>query len=105
MATIELTKDNFNATIENNDVVVVDFWAPWCGPCRMQGPIIDKIAKKYEGKAKVGKLNTDENPDSAAKIGVMIIPTLIIFKNGVKVQQFIGVQSEEKLSSALDGQL
>ena len=98
---IELTDASLEEAIASG-VALVDFWAPWCGPCQMQGPIIDKLAKEYDGRAKVCKINVDDNSDSAAKFGVMSIPSLIIFKDGKKVQQFVGVQSEEKLKSALD---
>ena len=101
---LEITDANFDATIEAG-VTLVDFWAPWCGPCQMQGPIIDTIAEEYDGRATVGKLNVDDNADTAAKFGVMSIPTLILFKDGGKVEQFTGVQSEDKLKAALDGQL
>ena len=101
---LEITDANFDETIKSG-VTLVDFWAPWCGPCQMQGPIIDKIAEEYEGRAVVGKLNVDDNADTAAKFGVMSIPTLILFKDGEKVEQFTGVQSEDKLKTALDAQL
>ncbi len=101
---LEVTDASFNETIQSG-VALVDFWAPWCGPCRTQGPIIDKVAQDYEGKATVGKLNVDDNPDTAAKFGVMSIPTLIVFKDGEKVEQLTGVQSEDKLRAALDAQL
>ena len=100
----EITDATFDATTESG-VTLVDFWAPWCGPCQMQGPIVDKIAEEYDGKATVGKLNVDDNPETAAKFGVMSIPTLILFKDGEKVEQFTGVQSEKKLKAALDAQL
>ena len=101
---LEITDANFEETTQSG-VTLVDFWAPWCGPCQMQGPIIDKIAEQYDGKASVGKLNVDDNADTAAKFGVMSIPTLILFKDGEKVEQFTGVQSEDKLKTALDAQL
>jgi len=100
----EITDANLDATIESG-VTLVDFWAPWCAPCLMQGPIIQKIAEEYDGRAAVGKLNVDDNPQTPAKFGVMAIPTLILFKDGEKVEQFVGVQSEEKLKAALDAQL
>jgi thioredoxin 1 len=101
---LEITDANFDETIQSG-VTLVDFWAPWCGPCQMQGPIVDKIAEAYEGRATVGKLNVDDNPDTAAKFGVMSIPTLILFKDGEKAEQFTGLQSEDKLKTALDAQL
>ncbi len=101
---LEITDVNFEETTQSG-VTLVDFWAPWCGPCLMQGPIIDKIAEEYDGKAAIGKLNVDDNPDTAAKFGVMSIPTVILFKDGEKAEQFTGVQSEDKLKTALDAQL
>lgn len=82
--------------------VLVDFWAVWCGPCQVQGPIVEEVAKTVGGKAKVMKLNVDENPVTAQKFGIMSIPTLMVFKNGMVVKQFIGVQSKETLLSELN---
>ncbi len=100
----EMTDANFDDTVKSG-VTLVDFWAPWCAPCLMQGPTIEKLAEAYEGKATVAKLNVDHNNETAAKFGVMAIPTVIVFKDGKKVKQFIGVQSEEQLKAALDAQL
>jgi thioredoxin 1 len=82
--------------------VLVDFWAVWCGPCQMQGPIVEEVAKQMDGKAMVGKLNVDENPVISQKYGIMSIPTLIIFKGGQPVKQFVGVQSKDTLVSELN---
>lgn len=101
---IEITDRNFDETIKSG-VTLVDFWAAWCGPCQMQAPIIDRLAKAYEGRVKICKMNVDENGTTAARFGVMSIPTLIIFKDGQKVQQFVGVQSEDHLKTAIDAQL
>jgi thioredoxin 1 len=101
---VEITDGNFDETTKSG-VTLIDFWAPWCGPCHMQGPIIDKLAETYEGKATVGKLNVDDNQATAAKYGVMSIPTVILFKDGEKVKQFVGVQGEAALKSAIDEQL
>jgi thioredoxin 1 len=102
MADITITDQTFEQTVLKNDKpVLVDFWAVWCGPCQMQGPIVEEVAKDMEGKAVVGKLNVDENPQFAGKYGVMSIPTLILFKGGQPVKQFVGVQSKEVLMSAL----
>jgi thioredoxin 1 len=93
---ITLTDANFDTEVIKADKpVLVDFWAVWCGPCQMQGPIVEEVAKLMAGKAKVGKVNVDENPLVAQKYGIMSIPTLLIFKNGAVVKQFTGVQSKE----------
>ena len=103
MAELTVTDANFDTEVlKSNLPVLVDFWAAWCGPCRMQDPIIDEVAHELEGKVKIGKLNVDENPQSAQKFGVMSIPTLMIFKNGTVVKQFIGVQSKETLRGELN---
>ncbi|MDD3586026.1 MAG: thioredoxin [Thermoguttaceae bacterium] len=92
---------DFASTIATG-TVLVDFWAPWCGPCRQQLPILDKVAEKFLGKATVAKVNVDEQGELAAQFGVEAIPTLIVFKNGALVKQYTGVQSEAILSSALE---
>lgn len=103
MADITITDANFDAEVLRSTVpVLVDFWAVWCGPCQMQGPIVEEVAKALVGKAKVGKLNVDENPQMAQKYSVMSIPTLMIFKGGMVVKQFVGVQSKETLVSELN---
>ncbi len=96
----ELTVDNFNDTIASG-TVLVDFWAPWCGPCKMQAPILDKVAEQIGDKAVIAKVNVDEAAPLAAQFGVRSIPTLILFKDGKKVQDFIGVQQEAALVAAL----
>ena len=85
--------------------VLVDFWAPWCGPCRMVGPVVEELAKEYHGKAKVGKLNTDEAQDIASKFGIRSIPTLLFFKNGAVVQQLVGAYPKSKISEKLESAL
>ena len=96
----ELNADNFNATIASG-TVLVDFWAPWCGPCKTQGPILDKVAEKVGDKAVIAKVNVDENAPLAARFGVRSIPTLILFKDGQKTRDFIGVQQEAALVELL----
>lgn len=96
------TDQNFEAEVVKSDrPVLVDFWAPWCGPCQMMGPIIEELAKDMGDKAKIGKLNVDENPDTAQKFGIMSIPTILIFKGGQVAKQFIGVQNIDTLKEEL----
>jgi thioredoxin 1 len=83
-------------------VALVDFWAPWCGPCRMQGPIIDQVAETVGSKAKVAKVNVDEAPSVASSFGVQSIPTLLVLKDGQVVQKYVGVQNQEKLLEAIN---
>ena len=95
------TENHFQDTIATG-VVLVDFNAPWCGPCRFQTPIIKDIAKQFEGKALVSEVNVDKNREIAIRLGIQSIPTLILFKNGQEIQRFIGVQPAETLSRAID---
>ncbi len=103
MSDVTITDANFSEqVIKSTKPVLVDFWAVWCGPCQVQGPIVEEVAKATAGKAVVGKLNVDENPQMAQKYGVMSIPTIMIFKGGTVVKQFIGVQSKETLLGELN---
>ncbi len=103
MAEFTATDQNFDTeVIQSDQPVLIDFWAVWCGPCQMQDPIVDEVAKVLEGKVKVGKLNVDENPGVSQKYLVMSIPTLMIFKNGTIVKQFIGVQSKQTILGELN---
>lgn len=103
MADVTITDANFDEQVLKNDKpVLVDFWAVWCGPCQVQGPIVKDIASAMEGKAVVGELNVDENPQVSQKYGIMSIPTIMIFKGGTVVKQFIGVQSKETLMGELN---
>jgi len=103
MSDVTITDANFDEQVLKNDKpVLVDFWAVWCGPCQVQGPIVEDVAKTMAGKAVIGKFNVDENPQMAQKYGIMSIPTLMIFKGGTVVRQFIGVQSKETLLGELN---
>jgi len=102
--TVELNESNFESAIAEG-VTMVDFWAPWCGPCRMVAPIVDELASEYEGKANICKVNTDENQDIAVKYGIRSIPSILFFKNGEQVDTIVGAVSkqtfEQKLNSLL----
>lgn len=99
---ISVNESNFQEEVLNSDIpVLVDFWAPWCGPCRLIAPIVEEIAVELEGKAKVVKVNTDENPNLAMKYGIRAIPTIMVFKNGRVVDTKVGVQSKEVLKALL----
>lgn len=103
---IKITDDNFEEEVLKSDKpVLVDFWAEWCGPCHMQAPIIEEVAKEFEGKAKVGKLEVDENPATAQKYGIMSIPTTVVFKGGKIVWQVAGVQQKEMLIQQIESAL
>ena len=103
---IELTDATFDKTVHNSDVpVLVDFWAPWCGPCKMITPIVEEIAEEYGDKAKVCKLNTDDARDSAMEFGISAIPTLILFKGGQVQKKWVGLTSKKDLAAAIDEQL
>ena len=101
---IELTNDNFEATTSEG-VALVDLWAPWCGPCRMIAPVIEELAEEYDGKAKICKVNTDEEQEIAVKFGIRSIPTLIFLKDGQVVDQIVGAQSKQVLAEKLDALL
>ena len=98
MSVITLTKNNFDAEVLNSEKpVLIDFWAPWCGPCRMVSPVVDEIAQESDGTYKVGKINVDEQPELAAKFGVMSIPTLIVMKNGKVASTSVGARSKQAI--------
>ena len=104
MAELVLTKDNFEAEVIKSDIpVLVDFWAPWCGPCKMAGPIISEIAEEYEGQFKVGKVNVDEEDDLAEQYGVMSIPTVAAFENGEIKNKTIGLKSKQEYVALVKG--
>lgn len=103
---IEITDDNFEEVVLNSDKpVLVDFWAAWCGPCRMVGPVVEEIAGEYDGKAVVGKVDVDNNPGISAKFGIRSIPALLYFKGGEKVDGVVGAVPKGMLTSKLDAQL
>lgn len=103
---VTFTDANFEEEVKNYEgVALVDFWAPWCGPCQMMSPIIEDVAKEIGEKAKVGKLNVDENPQKAQEYGIMSIPSVKIFKGGEVVEELAGVQSLEALKGAVEKHL
>jgi thioredoxin 1 len=104
MSVIKITKENFNSEVLKSDVpVLIDFWAPWCGPCRALSPLIDEIAEEANGKFKVGKVNVDEQPELASKFSVMSIPTLVVMKNGELVNKTVGSRPKEQILSLIEG--
>ncbi|CAM2093475.1 TPA: thioredoxin [Staphylococcus argenteus] len=104
MAIVKVTDADFDSKVESG-VQLVDFWAKWCGPCKMIAPVLEELAADYEGKADILKLDVDENPSTAAKYEVMSIPTLIVFKDGQPVDKVVGFQPKENLAEVLDKHL
>lgn len=104
--TVEVTDSNFEEEVLNSDKpVLVDFWAEWCGPCRMVGPIVDELAKEYDGKAVMAKMDVDSNPDTSVKFGIRNIPTILFFKNGEIADKQVGAVPKANLASKLDALL
>ncbi|NGB90091.1 thioredoxin [Staphylococcus aureus] len=104
MAIVKVTDADFDSKVESG-AQLVDFWATWCGPCKMIAPVLEELAADYEGKADILKLDVDENPSTAAKYEVMSIPTLIVFKDGQPVDKVVGFQPKENLAEVLDKHL
>ena len=102
---IEITDSNFEEILAGGQPVLVDFWAEWCGPCKMIGPVIEELAGEYEGKAVIGKVNVDTNPGVSAKFGIRSIPTLLIFKGGEIVDKQVGAVPKAVLAGKIDAQL
>ena len=100
---LQLTDDNFKSEVlESTIPVLVDFWAPWCGPCRMLAPTIEELSREYDGKVKVCKLNTDESPETAGGFGISSIPTVLVFKNGQVVDRLVGLNPKKKFQDMLN---
>lgn len=101
MSVIQVTDSNFDQTLQNDELVLVDFWAPWCAPCRVLAPMLDELDEKMNGKVTIAKLNIDENPEVASRFSIMAVPTLKLFKNGKEVETVLGVQSLDELAELL----
>ncbi len=102
---IEITDANFDEVIKSDKPVLVDFWAEWCGPCKMVGPVVEELAGDYEGKAVVGKMDVDSNPNTSMRFGIRSIPTLLVFKNGEVVDKQVGAVGKNVLAQKLDAQM
>lgn len=106
MADVNFTDSDFKTQVlESKQPVVVDFWAPWCAPCRIVSPTIDELGQEYEGKVTVGKMNVDENPQTAGSYGVMSIPSIVFFKNGQPIKTMVGAQSKENYKQEIEAVL
>ncbi|MFD2610864.1 thioredoxin [Paenibacillus gansuensis] len=101
MAIVNVTDNSFGSEVENSGTVLVDFWAPWCGPCKMIAPVLEELDKEIGEQVKIAKVNVDDNPESASRFGVMSIPTLIVFKDGQPVDKVVGFNSKDALKNVL----
>ncbi|RLK63960.1 thioredoxin [Atopobacter sp. AH10] len=101
---MDFTTETFDATIAEG-LTFVDFWAPWCGPCRMQAPVVEQLAEDYDGRITVGKVNVDEEAELAGRFGIMSIPTMILFKDGQPIQKLVGLHSQGQLEAIFDSAL
>ena len=102
MSLVHFSKEGFEKARVQGGVMVVDFWASWCGPCKMLAPVIDKLSEHYEGRVIVGKVDVDDNPELAREFGIMSIPTVVILKDGVEVERKVGVMPLEAFTQAID---
>ncbi|GKS09027.1 thioredoxin [Paenibacillus chitinolyticus] len=102
MSLLNVSDQTFQETLDKNNLVLVDFWAPWCGPCKMQSPILDQLTEEAGEAVTIAKINVDDNPETASKFGVMSIPTLKLFKNGSEVKTMVGVQSLQTLKELVN---
>ena len=105
MATQQITDSNFEKIINSDKPVLIDFWAEWCGPCKMIGPLVEELANEFEGKAIIGKVDVDTNPEVSAKFGIRSIPTLLVFKDGKIVDKQVGAVPKSVLSDKIQTQL
>ena len=101
MAIVEVSDQSFKSEVEGSGTVLVDFWAPWCGPCKMIAPVLEDLDKEIGDNLKIAKLNVDDNPESASRFGVMSIPTLIVFKDGAPVDKIVGFQPKDALKNVI----
>ena len=105
MAIVNVSDQSFKGEVEGQGTVLVDFWAPWCGPCKMIAPVLEELSSEIGDQLKIAKVNVDDNPESASRFGVMSIPTLIVFKNGEPVDKIIGFQSKDALKNVVNRHL